>query len=244
MASTITVKSTLDWAAAFIQQRPTTGVGSIANEPGLTAANKIMQTILSAPFRWAWNRKEVTFATTAPTGAVGVSDYSQALSDFGWLEKATYTLASATPPVKEMEIFQVLASDTKANPPQKIAPVLDDNAGNITMRLMPAPDAVYTIKLTYQKAPILLTALGQNTWTPIPDKYGFLYQQAMLAHMQGIYNAQLYALNMAMFFRQLVGAAEGLSETEKNIFLEDRLRELRMQSTTLAGASQGKGVRI
>lgn len=242
MATTITIQQTLNWVAASIVQRPTTGVGGIANEPALTTANKIMATILAPPFRWAWNRFENSTIVTSPNN----TDYRIAIPTFGWLEKATWTNAACTPATKEIEVFQVLAIEPKPNQPQKIAPIFDDNAGNVTFRVLPAADqpngSNYTITLTCQAAPILATSVS-GTWAPIPDKLAFLYETAMLAHLQGMYSPQLYALNMEMFYRQLVGAAEGLSETERNIFLEDKLRELRMQTAELLGTRQGKGVR-
>lgn len=244
-STTNTIQQTLNWAAAFINQRPSSGVGGFANEPALTTANKILQTVLAPPFRFPWNRAENSAIVTS----AGVTDYVLALPSFGWLEKATITNPVMTPTtVKEIEVFQVLAKDSKQNQPQKIAPILDDNNGNITFRLMPPPDAPgqtpnnYTVTLTIQNAPLVVTSLT-SLWAPIPDKYAFLYETAMLAHLQLMYSPQLYMMNMEMFYRQLVGVAEGLSETEKNIFLEDKLRELRMQVTELAGAKQGKGVR-
>lgn len=247
MPSTPTVQQTLNWSAAFTVGRPSSGVLGFVNEPGLTTANKILATILAPPFRWQWNRVENSglFTTTQ-----GTSDYLVALSDFGYLEKATWTNPSNSPSTKEIEVFQVLAKDPRQNQPQKIAPILDDGNGNITFRVFPAPDfpgptsaqTNYVVAGTYQKAPPLLTGLTQ-TWAPIPDKLAFLYETAMLAHLQGMYSAQLFALGMELFFRQLVGAAEGLSETERNIFLEDKLRGLRMQTEELLSVRQGKGAR-
>lgn len=243
-STTITVQQTLNWAAAFINQRPSSGVGGFANEPALTTANKILGTILAPPLKFPWNRVENATIVTS----VGVTDYSKSIPAFGWLEKATITNSAMSPTVKEIEVFQVLAIEPKQNQPQKIAPIFDDNNGNVTFRLLPAPDAPgvtptnYTVTLTYQNAPPILSALS-SLWAPVPDKYAFLYETAMLAHLQLMYSPQLYALNMEMFYRQLVGVSEGLTETEKNIFLEDKLRELRMQVTELAGARQGKGPR-
>jgi hypothetical protein len=221
MSSTVKVSDTLGWLAGFIVQRPTTGVGGVAKEPALTSANKILQTILGPPFKWNWNRAETTFSTV-----VGQTDYEVALSDFGYVEKATAYLATSDPPQFELEVYQVLAKDGKNNPPQRIAPLLDDGAGNITFRLFPPPDDVYTITPTIQKgAPLLTDTAG--LWSPVPDRYAYLYEQGMLGMLQGMYSAQLYAVNMEMFFRQLVAACEALTETERAIFLEDRLRDVR-----------------
>lgn len=242
-STTITIQQTLNWCAAFIVGRPSSGVLGFANEPGLTTANKIIGTILAPPFRWSWNRKENSSVTTAQ----GTTDYAVALSNFGYLERAVYANSALNPSQKEIQIYQekALSIEAKQGPPSWIAPIFDDDNGNVTFRVSPAPDAPgsppanYNLTLTFQQSPVLVTALSQ-TWAPIPDKLAYLYETAMLAHLQGMYSAQLFALGMEMFFRQLVGAAEGLSETEKNIFLEDKLRELRMQSTELLGAQQGK----
>ena len=242
MAVTNTIQNTLNWLTAFLVQRPTTGVGQNANEPALTSANYIMQTIIAPPFRWEWNRKNTLGAITT---IAGTSDYSVALADYGWLEKATLvdaTPAGNTPPNFELEVYEILAKDGKQNPPRKIAVLLGDNAGNITFRLFPVPDKVYTVDLQYQKSPIFATGLTA-TWAPIPDKMAFLYERGMQAQMQMMYNQQLGLSNLEIFFRQLVGAAEGLSEMEKAIFLEDSLRPIRTRQEEIANIAQAKQAR-
>ncbi len=243
MPTTISLQSTLNWVAAFIVQRLQAGVQGVANEPFLTGANKTMQMILAPPFKWSWNRRE----NSSITCIIGQTDYVvSGLTDWGWLEKAYIFVPGAVPPtepVYEIEVAQVLARDTNPNRPQKIAPILDDNAGNITFRIQPAPDQAYPVTLVYQKAVVLATSLAGN-WAPIPDRYSFLYEQAMLGLMQGMYSSQLYVANMEMFFRQLVGAAEGLTDTEKAIFLEDQLRILRTAQSTGISVQQGKQSRL
>lgn len=239
MPTTVSLQNTANWVAAFIQQRPQVGVGGIANEPFLTSANKVGQTILAPPFKWSWNRVENASIVTTP----GITDYTVQLSYWGYLEKATNSFQGQ---VYEIQVSQVLAMDnttTSQARPQQIAPILDDNAGNITFRLMPAPDQNYNITLTMQKAWQQASNLSA-LWSPIPDRYGFLYNQGMLAHMCGMYSSQLYIANMEIFFRQLVGAAEGLTETEKAIFLEDQLRILRTGQNSGIGVQQGKQARF
>lgn len=243
MASSIALQNTINWLTAFIVQRPVTGVGQVANEPFLTSANYAMQTILAPPFRWEWNRTAVPSAITT---VAGQSDYPVALPTFGWLEKATLVNPNPignTPPNFELECFEILAKDGKQNRPQKIAVLLDDGAGNITFRLFPVPDQVYTVDLDFQNSPILAVGLT-GTWAPIPDKLAFLYERFVMAQLQMMYNQQLGLSNLEIFFRQLVGAAEGLSEMEKAIFLEDALRPIRMRQDELQGAAQGKQARL
>jgi len=238
MASTITINQTLSWVAPFILGRPTKGVLGATNEPALTSANKILQMMLAPPFRWSWNRIQTTFYTI-----VNQSDYVINVSNWGYLEKATSYNASDTTPTREVEVYQTLAADTVAGPPQRIVPMFDDGNGNITFRVFPSPDNIYLMTITMQKAAPLLTDLS-GSWSPVPDKYAYLYEQGLLATLQGMYSERMYALNMQLFLRQLVAASEGLSETERAIFLEDRLRDPRMQAMELTGVQQGKQSRV
>lgn len=238
--TTNTIQQTLNWIFAYLVGRPTTGVGGFANEPGLTSANYIMQTILAPPFRWEWNRTTVIKAFQT---VVGQSDYKVSLPTYGWLEKATLidpNPSPNTPPNFELEIYSVITKEGKPNRPAKIAVLLDDNNGNITFRLFPRPDKIYTIDFDFQAAPILATTLGTTTWAPIPDKMAFLYEQGLKAQMQGMYNIQLYLAGTQLFFQQLVGAAEGLTEMEKAIFLEDSLRILKTRTAEMATIQQSK----
>jgi hypothetical protein len=198
---------------------------------------------LSAPFIWEWNRVS---AATAITTVAGQSDYPISLPNFGFLEKATLvnpTAPANTPPNFELEVFGILSKEGKQNRPQKIAVLLDNNAGTITFRLFPVPDQVYTVDLLYQNAPIQITTLGSTTWAPIPDKLAFLYERGFLSQMQMMYNQQLALSNQEVFFRQLVATAEGLSETDKAIFLEDALRPIKTRQAELLGVQQGKQAR-
>jgi hypothetical protein len=242
MATTNTIAGTQTWVAGLIVQRPTSGVVS-PTEPALTTANKIMQSILAAPFKWEWNRTSVA---TAFTTTAGQSDYSVSLPLFGYLETATATYVTPpanVPPTWQLDLYKVITMDGKQNRPQKIATLLDDNAGNITFRIFPQPDQAYTVSLIYQRAPVVATTLA-GTWAPIPDKMAYLYEQGFLAHMHGIYNLPAYLQGMELFYRMLVSASEGLTEAEKAIFLEESLRGLKTRASELTAVQQGRQARL
>jgi hypothetical protein len=243
MANTIFIQDSVNWVKAFTVQRPTTGVAAIPGEPATTTANLIMQTIVGAPFKWEWNR---IYAKTAIATIQGTADYKIALPTFGYLESAVLnnpTAKGQQPPAMGLEVYKVLMLESSQSSPLRIATLLDDNAGNITFRLFPTPDQIYNVDLIYQQAPITI-AQGANlsviTWAPIPDKMSYLYQRGFLAQLQGIYNAQLYMAGMEMFFRQLVAAAEGLTEAEKAIFLEDSLRAVKTKAAEIETTQTGK----
>lgn len=67
--STITLGTTSEWAKRFVFRRPL-NLGNF-NEPAVTSANIILQTMIGPPFRWMWNRVVTGFITTA-----GQQDYT------------------------------------------------------------------------------------------------------------------------------------------------------------------------
>jgi|ERR1700679_3509603 len=218
-------------------QRPITGInfggiGPSLLEPALTSANIVKQTILNPPFVWQWNRLSFQFNTV-----IGQSDYSVFIPNYGYVE--SYTTFDATAVAPNPATFQGkinLSVQAGSDPgrPDELCPLQDDNAGNITFRLSAVPDKVYVITILYQAAPSLITSLNQ-TWAPIPDKFQFLYSRGFKGMLHGIYDSSLYQMELSLFLRQLIGVSEGLTETQKAIFLEDSL--LKMKTTA---AMQGK----
>lgn len=88
MANTLTLQSSINFAQAFGGYKSLT-VGT-ANEPAVTAANLILQTIVSPPFCWNFNRASASFLTVP-----GTQDYAEAVASFGFIEKAGYVPAAS-----------------------------------------------------------------------------------------------------------------------------------------------------
>lgn len=212
MASTYTLQETINFASGFLKLRPMAGIGGTANEPSLTISNMVMQTMLGAPFVWRWNRQ--TF--TLPALTSGTQDYKTALANFGYLEKTF--LSSASGNSIDLETKLVLSSDSTPNRPNYIAPQIDDGAGNITFRFMPVPDAAYVPTVVYQAKAPLLTALTQ-TWNPIPDELGYIYNMGYLAFAYMYASDARFPFAMQRFLGSLVGVSEGLTEQQKDLFL-------------------------
>jgi len=234
MPPTILLSGTINWAQTFTRLQPLTGVGGVDTEPAVTIANTVKQFILAPPFAWAWNRTTATFTTTA-----SVQDYSQSLSTYGWLEKAVVSSAAGT---YEAEVKMLLPDAAETGRPVHVAPYLDDGAGNITFRMYPVPDGIYTVKLIFQNAAPMFTALSQ-TWSPLPDKLLYLYSSGFLAHALEQIDDQRFPTHMQLFMRQLVAANAGLLESEKNIFLSEKLVSARQQQSELLGVQQGRQAR-
>ncbi len=212
-SSSITLSRSLEFCKRFVYNRQLS-IGDY-KEPFLTAANIIYQTILSAPFVWRWNRQVIAFNTVA-----GTQDYTQTCN-FGYIENGSIQDTSVTPSSWiEMTPKIDLALNTQQSRPEFISGQLDDGAGNITFRLMPTPDKVYPVSVTVQQKPALLTSLNQ-TWSPIPDEFSFVYQIGVLAWMYEFADDARSQGKHMKFVSHLLGVSEGLSETEKNIFLNN-----------------------
>jgi hypothetical protein len=249
MATTIKVADTANFVAPFLRYMPQSA--GTNNEPLISSANMLMGIFLSPPFKWSWNRNTANFPTV-----VNQQDYPVALSDFGFLEKATVTDSSGN----LMELTQKdLISEIGAvggDPPGRptfICVLQDDNAGNITFRLSSVPDAIYTIKLTYQKAPLLIASgnitftsttgaySGSAIWAPIPDKYNFILQNGMTALMMAATSGDpRFQVFWSRFLAGIIGVAEGLDEMDKVLFLGNMLNFATQVTAAQMAVTQGR----
>ena len=217
MASTITLTNTINWASQYLFSQPA-ALGA-ANEPAITIANVVKQAILGPPFKWRWNR---AYLASAQALTAGTQDYQIALSTYGFMEKAFISHADGS---NVKEITKIVdgampGESVQGRPDNAIGDVLDDNAGNITFRLSPVPDASqsYLLQVIFQKAATLFTTLG-GTWAPIPDYMSYIYQYGFLGLLQAFNKDPRSQIYEQKFAAHLLGAQGGLSEMEKNIFL-------------------------
>ncbi len=99
MAATITLQNTVDFTKPFLNWA-NLAIGT-NNEPAMSTANLILQTIVGPPFVWPWNRATTTFQTTQ-----GVQDYTMNIASFGFLETASLQMCGV--------ITSVIADGTTA----------------------------------------------------------------------------------------------------------------------------------
>lgn len=209
--------------------------------------NGNMQTVTTAGTTGGTQPTWSTSATTTDGTAVWTeslfTDYVQSIPNFGFIEKAYVSVPSGTDAGKAVEITQILQEMTQDNGTgrfQGICPYLDDNAGNITFRFMPGnPDKLYNVTVIYQKQPALMTGLtgSGGTW-PIPDRYGLVYQQGFLGMTYLFADEQAAGFLLQRFSASLLSLAEGLTEQERNAFLNQWKFTIEMQRES-AKTSQG-----
>ncbi len=234
MASTISLQQTVNWAQSFVSLRPLVGQGGITNEPALTIANTVLGFILAPPFCWRWNRKKGTVSAT-----LNNQTYLEPVSDFGFLERATISDGTTTWP---LEVRLDINDTQDYDRPTHISAELDDDTGNVTFVLYPAPDKAYTVIYTYQKKMVPLTSTT-SLWSPIPDEDQYLYNSGFLAYVFENADDSRFAMEYQKFIRSVIAASEGLNDTKKALFLEEKLNELRQQQNTMMGAQQGRTAR-
>jgi len=141
------------------------------------------------------------------------------------------------------QVMNILGSGTEMGSPNMIAPQVDDNAGNITFRVLPIPNRSYTITVIFQKRIPALMTTTSSTWAPIPDHYSYIYQWGFLALMQAYNYDTRWVQSSQKFVSGLLGAAEGLSEEQKNIFQGAWLNTLTEQQYRSQEATQGINAR-
>lgn len=234
MASTRSLQDVINWAQPYCRLIGLTGQGGVANEPAMSIANSVLCFILGAPFAWRWNRNSLTFNT-----ASGTQIYQQSAPDFGWLEKGTVNDGVT---IWEVEPRLILPDATDQGKPIQISADIDDDNGNITFKLYPVPSAVYSVKVVYQKKPVLFTTLS-SVWSPIPDEYQHLYNTGFLAGALEAIDDSRFAFEYQKHVRTVIAANEGLTDTQKSMFLADKLVAMREQEYAQMGPQQGRSAR-
>lgn len=140
-----------------------------------------------------------------------------------WIETVSVQdINTSIPSPKWIEIDEkrCLGVDSVQGRPHSIAAQGDDGQGNITFRLMPVPDVAYPVAITLQQKAPLFNSI-QQTWSPIPDEYSRIFNWGFLSQMLLFSDDPRFGTANQKFVAGLLGAAEGMTETERNIFLNN-----------------------
>jgi len=285
MANTITLAGSINFAQCFLGFKAL-NIGT-SNEPAITAANIVMQTILGNPFIWNWNIGQIAYAlpknwqdvvvpaatygfiqkagylpanaitntsltsyvatytcanafvagnpvtivgTTNGSGALnginltvasaGATSFTVAITHANLSSTADTGYAGSGVTSEITNTAAVLGNGTELGSPNYIAPQIDDNAGNITFRVLPSADQNYIVIVTFQNRIPALMSTTSSTWAPIPDHMSYMYQTGFTAWMLAYSLDPRWASFNQKFIASILGAAEGVSEEDKNLFLQ------------------------
>ena len=164
-------------------------------------------------------------ANTSPGVFTNVTtqDYTVAAPEFSHIEHASVLdLSSTGTPLKwwELTIKNNLALESFKARPEFISPHVEDGSGNVTFRMSAAPDKAYPVSVHVQLAAPGITSINQ-TWAPLPDFMQYIYDWGFLALMWQFADDPRAAYANSQFKAALLGRAEGLTEEQKQIFLNN-----------------------
>lgn len=175
-------------------------------------------TSASAP---SWNHTKggtttdgtATWTNMGPVSAKATGTYS-----FGWIETASVQDTNGS--WMELTSQLCLAFESQQGRPRYISAQGDDGSGNISFRLNGVPDAAYPVVITLQQKPSLFTSISQ-TWAPVPDEFSRIYSWGFLSMMWLFADDPRFGAANSKFVSQLLATSEGLTETQRNIFLSN-----------------------
>lgn len=108
-------------------------------------------------------------------------------------------------------------------------------------RLLPVPNTMYKVRLTYQKAPVLFSS-PSDYWS-IPDGMQPLYTPFMVWLMLSYLDDPRADRYRQIAEGSLLARAEGLSETDKNMFLGNFLALMGQEMNKRLSTQQGSEAR-
>jgi hypothetical protein len=190
----------------------------------------------------AWSMTSGTPTTdnnvTWTNGNVVGTGTFQSIANFGWLEKGV-AIESDTQISHELGVLLNLGLETVQNQPFKISPILDNSSGVYTFRMISPPEKAYLVTLTYQLAAPSFSSLS-GLWSPIPDYMSYVYNQGMVAKMYEYLNYEGYLPEQQLFLRQVIAVNAGLTESQVNIFLGDKIITAREGQEALGNSQSGR----
>ena len=204
------------------------------NDPAFSNADWVMQTILAPPLAWSWNRTESTPTNPTFVTVAGQTDYTVNLPNFGWLEKGVAYDPNNAYAAYELQVGLIIGAETLNNQPCRITTETWDNEGNVTFRIFPAPDVVYNVCVIYQNAAPQFSSVLQS-WTPIPDWFSYIFNSGFRALAYDYFADPRFSSEIQLFYQNLAANAEGLSETQKSLWLQDRLSSVRQTNMVAQG---------
>lgn len=165
-----------------------------------------------------------TYASHADTGTLTNAtnqDYTIAAPMFSHIEHASVLDIMKTPNNWiELKVQNDLALDSRNARPTFVGPHVEDGNGNVTFRVMPSPNAAYPVSVHVQLAAPLITSVNQ-TWSPMPDFMKYIYSWGFMALVWAFADDARFQIANSKFTAGLLARAEGISEEERNIFMNN-----------------------
>lgn len=162
----------------MIEYSPLTA--GLGQEPAVTVASMIRNSILNPPLTWYFNRNTATFPTV-----VGTQDYTRAaILDLAFVEKVSIQDDQGNIyEIKDVYNNGSLSPTSFQQRPSAMSVQSSDSVNGCVFRFMGVPDQIYTVIVTYQKlapqfGPFFISAVanavaGNTTYTGSFDTLSF-----------------------------------------------------------------------
>ncbi len=154
----------------------------------------------------------------------GTQDYTVVAPEFSHVEFANLLdLDNDGIPTKwkQLTVKNDLSRESSIGRPEFISPNTQNADGTVTFRLMNSPDKKYPVVIQIQNSAPHITSLNQ-TWSPLPDYMEYIYDWGFLSLMWNFSDdPQRAAWANNQFKAALLARADGLTDEEKNIFLNN-----------------------
>ena len=199
---------------------------------GLTALNGLLleiQTASSTQFTALVPSLSNGSDTAGVFTNITTQDYTIAVPTFSHItHSSVMDLDSTGKPLKwyQLTVKNSLSLETSSSRPEFISPQTEDSSGNVTFRVTAAPDKAYPVSLNVQLAAPAVTSIYQ-TWAPLPDFMQYIYTWGFMALIWQFADDPRATYANNKFTAGLLARADGLSDEQKNIFLNN-WEELRM----------------
>lgn len=187
------------------------GVFNVQNQP--------IVSVTANTFSIAIDHINVTTAADTGTATLNTQDYLVNIPDFSWIDNVS--LKDTNGKWMQIQPMMSLAKDSVQARPREICPLnQDETTGDITFRVMPSPNVDYPVQMIIQQSAVLFDSL-EDSWAPIPDYLSYIYNWGFLALMMFFADDPRWAVANQKFVASLLGAAQGLDENDRNIFLNN-----------------------
>ena len=246
MACTRNLMASTLFALPFVGYQP---ADIVNGQPAIDAANLTKQTMLGPPFTWPWNRGEFEVGLVDELNGIEIEpeqDYlltSDDIPQFGFLERV-WLRAINDPGLKVMELKIVLslAEEDAQMRPQSVAAQTVGVDDSVLLRFNSRPDQAYVAKGCYQQSASVITSMA-SLWKPIPDHLSHIYDWGYMSFLGLLVRDPRASLYAQRFAAHLLGAQDGLTATQRNIFLANFLTLMGEQQRAPQTQAQGTSAR-
>jgi hypothetical protein len=242
----VTLTTTNSWTA-----NDTVLVSGMTNATFLNGAALVVLPGVTNTQVTAYFKSSTSYPSTADSGTLTkatTQDYTVTIPQFSHIEHASvldaFSTNSSTGALNskwyELEVKNGLSLDSIQGRPQFVDPHYEDANGNVTFRVMPAPSNNYPVSIHCQLAPPLITSLNQP-WG-IPDFMQHVYSWGFLSLMWAFADDGRVGFANQKFTSSLLARAEGLSEEDRNVFLNNWNMLTGQQQAKFNQGQQSRGV--